>query len=114
MRSDRRTREKILQIVDKIKKGYAPEKIILFGSYAYGNPTKESDIDLLIIKETSKPFHKRWAEVCDMVHGILGATPFSPFVITSKELKRRLARGDHFFKEILSKGEVFYEAKFSS
>lgn len=108
MIANKRTREKILQIVDKIKKGYEPDKIILFGSYAYGNPTKESDIDLLIIKETSKPFHKRWAEVCDIVHDLLGATPFSPFVITSKELKRRLARGDMFFKEILSNGEVLY------
>ncbi len=108
MRSDRKTREKILQIVEKIKKGYEPEKIILFGSYAYGNPTKENDIDLLIIKETSKPFHKRWVEVCSIANDILRATPFSPFVITPKELKRRLARGDYFFKDILSKGEVLY------
>ena len=97
-----------------VLKRYDVVRAAVFGSFVRGEMKKNSDIDLLIIKETSKPFHKRWMEVCDMVHGILGATPFSPFVITSKELKRRLARGDHFFKEILSKGEVLYEAKFSS
>ena len=53
----------INKLVEAIKINYKPQRIILFGSHAWGNPTEESDIDLLIIKDTDKPFHKRWAEV---------------------------------------------------
>jgi predicted nucleotidyltransferase len=51
MASDRRVRGIILQIVEKIKKEYQPKKIILFGSYAYGEPTGDSDLDILIVTE---------------------------------------------------------------
>ena len=51
------------EIVKKIVIGYSPLKIILFGSYAYGMPTEDSDIDLLIIKETDKRPIDRWMEV---------------------------------------------------
>jgi predicted nucleotidyltransferase len=51
MASDRRVRGIILQIVEKIKKEYQPKKVILFGSYAYGEPTGDSDLDILIVTE---------------------------------------------------------------
>lgn len=47
-------RQIILRMVEKIAKEYQPRKIILFGSYAYGEPTQDSDVDLLIIKNTDK------------------------------------------------------------
>lgn len=47
--------EQIDQVIKAIIAGYAPEKIILFGSYAQGNPTKYSDIDLLVIKDDNLP-----------------------------------------------------------
>jgi uncharacterized protein len=47
--------EQIDQVIKAIIAGYAPEKIILFGSYAQGNPTKDSDIDLLVIKDDNLP-----------------------------------------------------------
>ena len=43
--------EQIKSVVQAIVEGYEPIKIILFGSYAYGHPTKDSDLDLLIIKD---------------------------------------------------------------
>ncbi|RMF90047.1 MAG: nucleotidyltransferase domain-containing protein [Methanobacteriota archaeon] len=95
------------RIAEVLIKRYRPEKIILFGSYAYGTPTEESDIDLLIVKETDKPFHKRWSEVCSLVSNIVKTIPFSPIVITPVELKNRLERGDDFFEEILKKGKVY-------
>ncbi len=49
----------INEIVNKIAEKFSPLKVILFGSYAYGNPTKDSDIDLLTIKESSLPRHYR-------------------------------------------------------
>jgi predicted nucleotidyltransferase len=48
------TEEQIQAVVRRIVEGYAPDKIILFGSYAYGVPTEHSDLDLLIIKERAE------------------------------------------------------------
>jgi len=48
------TEEQIQAVVRRIVEGYAPDKIILFGSYAYGVPTEHSDLDLLIIKEKAE------------------------------------------------------------
>ncbi len=98
------------KVVETISEEYTPDKIILFGSYGYGTPTEESDIDLLIIRETDKPFHKRWAEVCHIISEIRKGKgiAFSPFVVTPQELQERLEIGDQFFEEIVNKGEVLY------
>lgn len=95
-------REIILKIVTRIKEAYSPEKIILFGSYAYGSPEKESDIDLLIIKDTRERVIDRMVRIYKIVD--LRKIDLSPFVVTPEELGQRIEFGDHFFKEILSKG----------
>lgn len=56
MNGDNKTRAVIQKIVQRLVAGYAPEKIVLFGSYAYGQPDADSDIDLLIIKATKERF----------------------------------------------------------
>ena len=48
---DTRARKIINEIVDRILEGYDPKKVILFGSYAYGEPTEDSDIDILVVTE---------------------------------------------------------------
>ena len=99
----------ILRLVERLKDAYLPEKIILYGSYAYGRPDEESDIDLLIIKETSeRPVDRRIA-VRKLVSDIRRKVPFSSLVITPGELSERLRIGDDFFIEIVNKGEVLYE-----
>jgi len=103
--SMRRTIQNIVQV---LVREYQPERIILFGSYAYGQPDGQSDVDLLIVKNTERPFHKRWAEVCRLVSDHRRDIPFSPFVITPEELEKRLALHDPFFQEILEKGEMLY------
>jgi predicted nucleotidyltransferase len=110
MEMKERTETILRKIVEVIRKEYTPDKIILFGSYGYGTPTEESDIDLLIIRETDKPFHKRWAEVCHIISEIRKGKgiAFSPFVVTPQELQERLEIGDQFFEEIINKGEVLY------
>lgn len=100
--------ELLNRIVEVLQERYQPEQIILFGSYAYGEPTAESDIDLLIVKDTDKPFHRRWVEVCQLVADLRRGFAFSPFVVTPKELEERLELGDPFFREILAKGKVLY------
>ncbi len=110
MTSDQKAKQVILRLVEKIKEKYAPERIILFGSYAYGTPNKDSDIDLLIIKETKeRPIDRRVA-VRKIVSDPNRRIPFEPIVLTPEELKKRVEIGDQFIKEILTKGEVLYAA----
>jgi predicted nucleotidyltransferase len=96
------------KIVEILVAEYQPERITLFGSYAYGEPDTASDIDLLILKKTDKSFPKRWAEVSELAAEIVGTIPFSPLVLTPTELEERCAKGDQFFEEILTKGRVLY------
>ncbi|MFH1442255.1 MAG: nucleotidyltransferase domain-containing protein [Candidatus Omnitrophota bacterium] len=97
----------ICRLTQRIKKEYQPEKIILFGSQVYGHPTKDSDIDLFIIKESNKRRIERFCEVRKIIRDIKGVS-VQPIVFTKKELNRRLAIGDEFIKEIIGKGEVLY------
>jgi len=101
--------KKIIAIVAaKVRDDYQPEKIILYGSFAYGKPGKDSDIDLLIVKETqARPIDRR-VMVRRMVSGLRKGYPFSSIVVTPRELSARIDMGDQFFGEILSKGEVLY------
>jgi len=100
----------IKEIVEILTEKYKPEKIILFGSYAYGNPTEDSDIDLLIIKETDKKRRvDRFVEVKRIIFNPKIRIPISPLVLTKDEIKERLEMGDDFIEEILTKGKVLYE-----
>jgi uncharacterized protein len=84
-----------------------PEKIILFGSYANGNPTPDSDVDLLVIMETDAISKERsWA----VSRLLLPRTfPVDILVRTPQEIDRSLAKGDFFIREILTQGKVLYE-----
>lgn len=98
----------IRQLSHALEKRYAPERIVLFGSFAMGNPHAESDIDLLIVKKTSQSFHKRLATVRRIVSPLRGGVPFDPIVVTPEELDSRLKMGDQFFAGILQSGKVLY------
>ena len=102
-------REVIRRIVDKIVREYRPEKVILFGSYSSGTPDRDSDIDLLIVKETGDRQIDREVAVATIVSDRKRLTPFDPHVMTPAEVTERLRIGDQFVREILDKGEVLYE-----
>jgi len=97
------------EIVERLKNEYKPIKIILFGSYAYGKPGEDSDIDLLILKNTSRRRVDRFIEVKKIIYNPNRKIPVSPLVYTPEELEERLRIGDDFVKEILQKGIVLYE-----
>ncbi len=99
------------EIVIKLSRDYKPEQMILFGSYAYGEPTGESDIDLLIVKDTGESPLQRWTNVRKLVSDLRTGFAFSPLVVTPSELKRQLQKGDPFFEEILLKGRKLYARK---
>ena len=95
--------------VDRIVHELMPEKVVLFGSFAYGAPTPDSDVDLLIILETSQPSKDRtWA-----VSRLLLPRPFPVDIIvrTPQEIAQALARRDPFVQEILEHGMVLYERR---
>ena len=100
----------IQKIVERLVAEYPPQKIILFGSYAYGQPGPDSDIDLLIIKTTADEFLERLCTVRRVTVGTHPSVPFDPIVLTPTELEDRLEAGDQFLREIVDKGEVLYAA----
>jgi len=100
----------IERIVRRIVAEYRPLKVILFGSCAYGAPHADSDIDLLIIKKTSERFIDRWVAVQELIADPERKIPVEPIVVTPDELNRRLARGDQFFQEIVTRGKILYAA----
>ena len=108
MKRAARTKTIIQRIVNRLRRDYHPTQVILFGSYAYGHPTRDSDIDLLIVKETKQSFLQRMFEVRRLVSPILKSYPFDPIVVTPKELQKRLARGDQFLQQIVTKGKTVY------
>lgn len=100
--------EIIEKIVEKIKKQYQPEKIILFGSYAWGNPTRDSDLDMLIIKDTRESSAERWLKIRNIIYEENLKIPFDLLVYTPEELKNSIEKGNSFIKQILTKGRLLY------
>jgi predicted nucleotidyltransferase len=98
------------KLLKKLVSGYSPEQVILFGSYAYGNPGSDSDLDLLIIKDTPKRFIERWAEVRRILSDPERTFALETLILTPQEVATRLAVGDQFVAEILEKGQLLYAA----
>ena len=106
---NREIEQTIAELVKKLKDEYDPDKIILFGSYGYGHPTEDSDIDLLILKDTNSRRADRFIEVKRLIYDPARKIPVSPLVYTPEELEERLKIGDDFIKEAVQKGVVLYE-----
>lgn len=108
MTKEERSREIINRIVEKIEREYQPEKIILFGSYAWGKPTKHSDLDLFIIKETQERRIDRSVRIAEILDEESWIFAIEPWVYTPDEVSQRLKIGDPFVKKILEKGKILY------
>jgi predicted nucleotidyltransferase len=98
----------IRRFARQVAERFHPEKIILFGSYAYGTPHEESDVDLMVIMPARNEIDQaiRIERACE--------APFSLdlHVCTPTQLKRRLKEDDRdwFLYEVVTKGKVLYEA----
>lgn len=96
-------------ITKRIVENIRPEKIILFGSYAYGEPTLDSDIDLLVIMRSKKRPVERSDEISDLFPrryfglDVLARTP--------REIQEQIRLGDDFMKQITEEGKILYERK---
>jgi len=99
------TLEKIQKVADKIALEHNPEKIILFGSYAWGSPTEDSDVDLFIVKETENT-----RETSRIISRSLFPRPFPMdlIVYTPEQVERRKKIRDFFLKGVLTNGKVLF------
>src|SRR5580700_8118392 len=89
----------------QVAERFRPDKIVLFGSYAYGIPHADSDVDILVIMPTRNQLDQAFK----IRLAVRAPFPMDLLVRTPKELKWRLADGDLFHTKILTKGKVLYE-----
>lgn len=95
--------EFVRRIVDAVD----PARIILFGSYAYGTPHMDSDVDILVIMETDRPRHKRSVAINRVLAGLL--IPKDILVYTPAEIDDWKDVPQAFVTQVLKKGVVIYD-----
>jgi len=91
-----------------VAKQFRPQAIILFGSYAYGHPTSDSDVDLLVIMPKTREHGERMS--VRIRQAVPRNFPLDLLVRTPKEVSYGLHWGDVFLGEVMEKGQVIYEA----
>ena len=97
------------EAVERIRK-IDPERIVLFGSYAYGKPTRESDIDIFIVKNLEGKSKRDWEveaklQLVDLIMKTHMA--FDIFVDSPESIHKKVEE-DSFYKEIFTKGKILY------
>ena len=89
----------------QIAEKFQPDKIILFGSYAYGQPHEWSDVDLLVVM----PARNQIDQSIRIIRALEAPFSLDLIVRTPKRLQRDWEDGDWFLREVLEKGTVLYE-----
>lgn len=98
--------KEIEQIVSVIVKKHCPEKIYLFGSFAWGKPHQDSDLDFLIVKKNIKSMRQAARKIGESFLG--RKIGMDILVCTPDHLAKRLSLGDVFAGEIVKKGKLLY------
>ena len=99
----------INEIVSKIALTFNPDKIILFGSFAKGDHNEDSDLDLIIVKNTNLPRHKRGLEIRQLFYGLL--VPMDLKVYTPEEFNYEIENRYSFLSSVMKDCEILYERK---
>lgn len=99
--------DSIHALVERIVQVYQPERVVLFGSYAYGMPTLDSDVDLLVVLPFEGKGARKAVEILNTVHPEF---PVDLLVRTPEQVQQRLAWHDFFLREIIEKGKTLYAA----
>jgi predicted nucleotidyltransferase len=89
----------------QIAKQFHPEKIVLFGSYTYGKPHKDSDVDILVVM----PAYDEINQAVRILEKTNSSFPLDLIVRTPHNLRWRLEEGNWFLREIIGRGTVLYE-----
>jgi predicted nucleotidyltransferase len=95
----------IYRFADEVAERFEPDKIILFGSHAYGTPHADSDVDILVVM----PARNELSQAMRIRLAVDYRFPLDLLVRTPKNMAWRLADGDSFLKEIVAKGKILYE-----
>jgi len=95
------------EMTARIVQEFQPERIVLFVSYAYGTPTADSDVDLLVILPFEGKAPRKALEILNKINPQFAV---DILVRTPEQVQQRLAWNDFFLQEILAKGKVLYEA----
>ncbi len=95
------------EMVSKIVKHFHPEKIIIFGSRAWGEPTEESDLDILVVMDVNGSPIRKASEISRIARPRF--LPMDIIVRTSDEIEHRIRMGDPFIRRIMNRGKVLYE-----
>lgn len=91
----------------RIAEEFKPRRIILFGSHAYGKPTRDSDVDLMVVM----PYKGSALRVAGEIRSRVDAPfPLDLLVRSSKEIRQRYRLEDWFIREVVDRGRVVYEA----
>ena len=101
------TRSQIRKYAERIGTEFRPQRVILFGSYAYGKPTEDSDVDVLVVMDHGKARNIDQAIEIDL--RLDRSFPMDLIVRRPAEVRRRLVLGDTFLKTIIQEGQVLYE-----
>ena len=96
----------IQALANRIAEQFRPQKIILFGSYAYGEPTPDSDVDLLVVLDFEGRNPHKATEIWMATRP---SFPVDLMVRKPDEFRQRLRMQDYFMREIAEKGQVLYE-----
>ncbi len=102
------TREDIQATCADIVREFSPLQVILFGSYAYGTPTEDSDVDLLVVMDIPESETRRQAG--EILQRIPRRFSMDLLVRSPEEIAYRVSYNDWFLREILEKGEVLYKS----
>ncbi len=105
------TEEQIQEIVRRIVEGYAPDRIILFGSYAYGTPTEDSDLDLLVVKaDDCRAKYERLGDVSSALWavGTHGLPDIDVLILNQPEESRALQNRFIVANKALRDGRILY------
>ena len=98
-------------ITQRIVAKLQPYQVVLFGSYAYGTPHLESDVDLLVVMDSDEPMAQRIRRVTEVAK--VRFLPMDVIVRPPGEMAQRLVMGDFLLAEILDKGKVLYRRESS-
>jgi predicted nucleotidyltransferase len=101
------SKELLDEIINRLANSLHPDKIILFGSHAYGEPTDASDIDLLVVvAESDEPRHHRAQKAYRCLRGLTAPTEL--IVLTQQEIRRATTVPASFINKVLQRGKVLY------
>jgi predicted nucleotidyltransferase len=100
------TESLLADITQRIVEAFQPAWIVLFGSYAYGTPNLDSDLDLIVVMESDEPMARRMMRVAEVAQERF--LPMDVLVYTPTEIEERLAKKDRFIEEVFAKGRVLY------